>query len=131
MKVRKRRSRAEVSLERPPDLEEDLLMFALEDPALSPEQVYVDNERLKHVVDAGDNLKPILRVAVIARFTTACSMHEAADLLASPSRLSRQRFIERRKLRDALVPNEDTPRVIAANLAPRSRRSSSQNAGHV
>ena len=81
MKVRKRRSRAEVSFERPPGLEEDSSMFDLEDLSLSPEQEYIHSERLKHVVDAVEKLNPILRVAVIAWFTTDCSMHEAADLL--------------------------------------------------
>lgn len=111
MKVRKRRSLAEIPLERTSDADEEPVVYDLPDSTLGPEQIYEQQEQLKRLKDAVKHLGPTLRVAVNVWLTTDCSIDQTAQSLglsvsAVKTRVSRAR----RQLRDSLQPDNVTIR---------------------
>jgi len=104
MKVRKRRSLSEMSFEQTSDSDERPVTHDLPDPALGPEQIYEQQEQLKHLRDAVKHLSPRLRAVVNVWLATDCSTDEIADNLglsaaAVKTRISRAR----RRLCDSLL----------------------------
>src|ERR1700742_2736760 len=81
MKVRKRRSLDEISLEGPSQSEQDSLTYNLRNPALNPEELYEQQQRLSYLIDAIQLLKPTLRTTIIAWIAEDCSLKEVAKVL--------------------------------------------------
>lgn len=81
MKVRKRRSRSEVPLDRPSASEEDYPAFDLRDPSPSPEQIHEEQQRLDILAHAIDRLDPKLRSAVTLWVSMDSPMIEVANAL--------------------------------------------------
>lgn len=96
MELRKRRSRAEVSLDCHEEAEEHSPIFELRDTALNPEQICDQRQQRLNVVDAIRRLDPTLRSAIGIWITEDCSLNKIAQTLdislsAAKTRLHRAR----------------------------------------
>jgi RNA polymerase sigma-70 factor (ECF subfamily) len=81
MKVRKRRTRSEVSFEWPSALEEDASTFDLLDPSPNPEQIYEEQQRRDLLAHAIERLDPTLRSTVTLWVSRGGSMAETASVM--------------------------------------------------
>ena len=112
MKVRKRRSLAEISLDQTLDPEQEPVVCDIPDQTPGPDQIFEKQEQLKQLKDAVGRLRPNLRTAVNLWSTNDCSIVETARNLgvstsAAKTRVSRAR----RQLRTLL-------RTDAAECSP-------------
>jgi RNA polymerase sigma-70 factor (ECF subfamily) len=81
MKVRKRRSRSEVSFEWPAVSEEDTTTFDLRDPSPNPEQLHEEQQRRDLLAHAIERLDPTLRSTVTLWVSQDGSMAELATVM--------------------------------------------------
>jgi RNA polymerase sigma-70 factor, ECF subfamily len=81
MTLRKRRRRAEVSIDLPSDSEEHTPLFDVRDTALNPEQICDRRQRCYCALRAIHKLHPKLRTALSIWMKQECSMKEVARTL--------------------------------------------------
>jgi RNA polymerase sigma-70 factor (ECF subfamily) len=81
MKVRKRRSRSEVSFEWPSESEEDSWTFDLRDPSPNPEQIQEERQLRDLLAHAIERLDPTLRSTVALWVSRGGSMPEIASVM--------------------------------------------------
>jgi RNA polymerase sigma-70 factor (ECF subfamily) len=96
MILRKRRTRSEVSFDRPSESQEDFPDFELKDAGPTPEHICVHRQRYAHTLRSITKLQPRLRQVIEMQMLDDCSVREIAQALhiseaAAKSRLSRAR----------------------------------------
>jgi RNA polymerase sigma-70 factor (ECF subfamily) len=96
MTIRRRRSRAEVSIEQPSKAGEESASFEIVDMSLNPEQICDRSQQYKRMLRAIDRLDPKMRSVVAIWIAKGCSMKEVAhsldvSLASAKARLHRAR----------------------------------------
>jgi RNA polymerase sigma-70 factor, ECF subfamily len=97
MILRKRRIRAEISVDSPSNSASDISQFEIRDSAPNPEQICDQRQRYMYVRRAIQGLEPMLRAAMESHVMQGCSLREIARVLeiseaAAKSRLYRARL---------------------------------------
>ena len=104
MKVRKRRSRAELPFEWPSELDEEPSIYEARDPSPNPEQACEQRQRRNQLTDAIENLEPTLRSAISLWVSWDGSLKDAANALdVSVSTIKTRVHRARQKLRGSRV----------------------------
>jgi RNA polymerase sigma-70 factor, ECF subfamily len=134
MKIRKRRTTKEVSLDEDFQVAEDMLPREVPDWAPNPEELYRASELQEILIKTLDELKPILRTVFVLRDIEELSVDQTAEVLAlSPAavkaRLWRARlrlrellsehFIKDKEYRDQPGDGQKTERVDRLSFSPR------------
>ena len=118
-KVRRRRSRREVSLDNPMDIDDDLkLLRDVEDEGESPELQYLKAERQGILFRTIDVLEPSLRVVLVMRELGTLSMRDMADALNVSVPVAKSRLFRARQRLRELVQHRLRLRVDNGNTKP-------------
>ena len=106
MKLRKRRTGKEISLEDDFHLDGDMLPREVADWALDPEERYRASELRDILTRALEGLRPILRTVLVLRDIEELSIAETAEILGlSSSAVKARHWRARLQLRDLLSPS--------------------------
>jgi choline dehydrogenase len=104
MRVRKRRSRAELPFEWPSELDEEPSIYEARDPSPNPEQACEQRQRRNQLTDAIENLEPTLRSAISLWVFWDGSVKDVANALdVSVSAIKTRVHRARQKLRGSRV----------------------------
>jgi RNA polymerase sigma-70 factor, ECF subfamily len=103
MKLRKRRTTVDVSLDEAFRADEDLLPREVADGALNPEELCRTSELRDILIKALQELRPILRTVIVLRDVEGLSIDQTADVLdLSPSAVKTRLWRARLQLRELL-----------------------------
>ena len=97
MLLRKRRSRPEISLEKPLGLEEEPYSFDLSEKRLNPEQLCDQNQRCERIRRAIRKLDPSSQRIIIVRMSQEKSLREIANELELSVATAKTRLYRARK----------------------------------
>src|SRR5258707_6948472 len=114
MKLRKRRTIKEVSLDQDVGTDGDILPMEVADWAPSPEQIYGTSELRDILIKSLERLRPILRAVFVLRDIEGLSIHQTAEVLnvsqaAVKARLWRARLQLREHLNRYFKQGESAP----------------------
>ncbi len=114
MKLRKRRTIRDVSLDQDVGADGDMLPMEVADWAPSPEQIYGTSELRDILIKALEGLRPILRAVFVLRDIEGLSIHQTAEVLnlshaAVKARLWRARLQLRARLNGYFKQAESAP----------------------
>jgi len=123
MKLRRRPSQAQISLDEPHGEQNLLLAEMLPDHQPNPEEVFCGQELAERLADATTQLSPTLRKTFQLREPDGLSIRETAHLLGVPSgtvkaQLSRGRVRLKEIVRKSLRGNGDAIRSTPADSNP-------------
>jgi RNA polymerase sigma-70 factor (ECF subfamily) len=116
MILRRRRNRAEVSLELPSDTPGEFSQLEIRDCNLDPEQICDQRQRWDHAVQSLERLEPSLRAAIQLQLTHDCSLKEIAQTLSITEAAVKARLYRaRRRLIMRACGNREAQRQIASH----------------
>ena len=103
MKLRKRRTAKEVSLDEDFQADGDMLPREVADWAPNPEELYRVSELRDILIKALENLRPALRTVFVLRDIEGLSIHQTAEVLdLSPAAVKARLWRARLQLRELL-----------------------------
>src|SRR5271170_6062697 len=117
MILRKRRTRSEVSFDRPRETKEDLQDFELKDAGPTPEHICVHRQRYAHMLRSIRKLQPRLRQVIELQMMDDCSVREIAQALHISEAAAKSRIFRARARLDPARPSEVSNRMHTVRVS--------------